>query len=85
MTLRHIKRDELYGILNCLKQFQVLRELELDVNDFDNIERTNTQIQLSVITLAQNLSHLENIDYYVNTLGPFSDFHSLHSLHARTR
>lgn len=62
MTLRHIKRDELYGILNWLKQFQVLRELELDVDYiFDNIKRASTQIQRSVITLAQNLSHLESI------------------------
>lgn len=71
LTLTKVTNNELGGVLNCMKQFRSLRELKVFVIDkfsiylnegnVDEDIARSTQIQQSVIALAQNLAHLKRI------------------------
>lgn len=63
LSFYFLRYRHLCDVLDCLKQFSTLHELELFNDDIMNIVDTE-QIQQLVIALAQRLVHLERCIFY---------------------
>lgn len=63
ISLHFLNYHNLYDIFDCLKQFSTLRELQLRSDGLMNTADTK-RIQQPIITLAQQLFHLERCAFF---------------------